>query len=128
MQPILLRTIISAAVLVAPGLALAGIALPPIMSSWNQSKRRIETMFSGGTPYNEAQLRQDMQQYITSSSMVARDVRGGPAETRDFAARFEAFASDSRSALGSVSKPAAMRESFNRMVGDCQSCHAAYNN
>jgi cytochrome c556 len=128
MQRILLRTIVSAAVLVAPDLAVAGISLSPIMESWTHSKRTIEAMLAGRTPYDEAQIGQDLQHYIASSSMVARDVKKGTAEARDFASRFEVFANDSRTTLGTVSQPSALRMSFNRMVGDCQSCHAIYNN
>jgi cytochrome c556 len=128
MRHILLRTILSAAVLVVPGVAVAGITLSPIMASWNHSKRKIDAMLGGQTPYDEAQIRQDLQRYIASSSTVARSLGGGTAEARDFAARFKAFASDSRTALGSVSQPATTAANFNRVASDCQACHAIYDN
>jgi cytochrome c556 len=127
MRRILLRAFVGAAVLIAPVAAVAGLSLSPIMQSWNHSKRSIEAMLGGQTPYDEARLRQDLQHYIASSSTVAQHANGASAEARDLAARFDAFANDSRAALGTVSQPAAMRENFNRMVGDCQSCHAIYN-
>jgi cytochrome c556 len=128
MRRIVLRTILSAAVLAVPAVAAAAISLSPIMESWNHSTRQIDAMLSGRTPYNEAQLRHAIQRYVESSTRVARDMNGGSAEARDLAARFEAFASDSRDALATVAQPAAMSARFNRIVADCRSCHAIYNN
>jgi len=127
MRLILSRTILGAAVLAAPVAAAAGISLSPIMESWNHSKRDINAMLGRRTPYDEAEIRQDLQRYADSASRLARDVKGNSAEARDFSARFDAFARDSRATLGAAGQPAAMRENFNRMLGDCQSCHAIYN-
>jgi cytochrome c556 len=128
MRRIVSRTILSVTFLAAPVTAVAGLSLSPIMESWNHSKRSIDAMLSGRTPYDEAEIRRELQRYVDNASRVAREVRGGTAEARDFAARFEAFANDSRSALGTVSQPAAMAARFSRMLGDCQSCHDVYNN
>jgi cytochrome c556 len=128
MRPILLRTILGAALLAKPISASAGISLSPIMESWSQTKRTVEAMLAGRTPYDEALIGQDLRRYITSSARVARAAAGGTAEARDFAARFDSFANDSRAALGSAGQPSAMRDKFNRMLADCQSCHAIYNN
>ena len=128
MRPILLRTILGVALLLVPVAAVAGISLSPIMESWNHSKRQIEAMLAGQAPYDEAQIRQDLERYIGSSATIAREMKGNTPEARDLAARFEAFANDGRSALGGVGQPSAVNESFQRMVGDCQSCHAIYNN
>jgi cytochrome c556 len=106
--------------------ALAGISLAPIMESWDNDKRDLDALLAGRTPYDEAQIRQDIQRCVESSSLVARDGKKGTAEARDFASRFGVFANDSRTTLGTVSQPSALRMSFNRMVGDCQSCHAIY--
>ena len=124
----ILRTALGAALMVVPGVAMAGIALSPIMQSWNHAKRHIDGMLSGRNPYDAATVQQDVTLYITDATMVANHVRGGSAQARDFAGRFAAFAADGRSALASVSQPAAFTARFSRMVGDCQSCHAAYNN
>jgi cytochrome c556 len=128
MRRTVLRTVLGAAILLAPGLAIAGISLSATMESWNRDRHKIDAMLAGQTPYDEALLRQDLQSYMERSSLLARDVRGGSAEARDFASRFEALANDSRSALGAIGQSSALRVSFNRMVGDCQSCHAVYNN
>jgi cytochrome c556 len=128
MRRIVFRTILSAVLLAAPAVAVAAIALSPIMDSWNHSKRGIDAMLAGRTPYDAVQLRQALQRYVQSATRVAGDVRGGTAAARDIAARFDAFARDSRTALGTVAQPAAMRVSFNRMLADCRSCHAIYNN
>jgi cytochrome c556 len=128
MRRILLRIALGAAVLVVPMAAVAGISLSPIMQSWNHKKHSINAMLAGRTPYDEAQLRQDIQHYADSASLVAREVNGQTAQSRDFAARFAAFAHDSRSALGAVGQPSAVSARFNQMLGDCQSCHDIYNN
>jgi cytochrome c556 len=128
MRRIVLRAILSAAILAAPAVAAAAISLSPVMESWNRNERAINAMLTGRTAYDAAQLRQDIQRYIDTSARLARDVRGGSAEARDFAARFEAFSNDSRNALGTVAQPAVMSARFNQMIADCRSCHAIYNN
>jgi cytochrome c556 len=128
MRRIVLRIILGAGLLATPAAAVAAISLSPIMESWNHSKREIDAMLAGRTPYDAAQLRHDIQRYVESSARVARDMSGGSAEARDFAARFEAFANDSRDALAEVAQPAAMSPRFNRILADCRSCHAIYNN
>ena len=128
MQRILLRMILGTVVLIVPMTAVAGISLSPIMESWNHSKRDIAAMLSAGKSYDEAQLRQELQRYIDSASRVSRGVRGDTADARDFAARFDTFANDSRSVLGKVGDRSAVTAGFNRMLDDCRSCHATYNN
>jgi cytochrome c556 len=128
MRLILLRTILGAAVLAVPIAASAGISLSPIMQAWNHDRRSIQAMLSGRIPYDETQIRQELENYITNSSAAARNAHGGSAEARDFAARFDAFANDSRLALGAASQPSALRQNFDRMLSDCRSCHAIYNN
>jgi cytochrome c556 len=128
MRRILLQTTLGAIALIASAAAFAGISLSPIMESWNHGKRAIDAMLAGQAPYDEARVRQELQHYVASASSLARSIKGNTAEARDFAARFEGFANDSRSVLGSTSQPSAMRMSFSRIFGDCQSCHAIYNN
>jgi cytochrome c556 len=128
MRCILSWTIIGIIVLIAPVAAVASISLPPIMDSWNPDKHDVRAMLVGRTPYEEARIRDDLLRYIADASVVARELQGGTAEARNLAARFEAFATDSRSALGKISQPTAVAENFNRMLDDCRSCHAIYNN
>jgi cytochrome c556 len=128
MRRILMRTALGVAVLAVPMAAVAGISLSSTMESWSHNKRKIDAMLAGRTPYDEAQLRQLLQRYVESSSMVARNITGQSAQARDFATRFEAFSNDSAIALGAVGHPPAMAARFNQMLGDCQSCHDAYNN
>lgn len=128
MRLILLRIALGLAVLAVPITAVASLSLAPIMESWSHAKRGIDAMLSGRTPYDEALLGQDLQHYADSATMVARSVKGQTASARDFAARFEAFAHDSRSALAAVGQPTAVAARFRQMLGDCQSCHDIYNN
>ena len=117
-----------APILTVPVTAVAGIALSPIMNSWSHSKHSIEAMLTGRAPYDEARIRQDLQHYVASASRVASGVNGNTAEGRDFAARFKAFANDSQTVLGQLGKPSEARAGFERVVADCQDCHATYNN
>jgi cytochrome c556 len=126
MRRILLRATIGSAVLFAPVAAVAGIALSPVMRSWNHSRRAIDAMLEGQAPYDEAQLRQDLQRYVAGASLLARDERGKSGAARDVAARFAAFADDARRVLDTVGRPAAVTAGYERMLGDCQSCHAIY--
>jgi cytochrome c556 len=128
MRRILMRTALGIAVLAVPMAAVAGISLSSTMESWSHNKRAIDAMLAGRIPYDEAQLRQIFRRYVESSSMVARTITGQSAQARDLATRFEAFSNDSAIALGAVRQPAAMATRFNQMLGDCQSCHDAYNN
>lgn len=133
MRRSLLKTLVgafafTAPVLIVPVAAVAGSSLAPIMTSWNHSKRSIDAMLAGRAPYDEAQVRQELQRFIATSSRVASGLNGTTAEGRNFAARFQTFAEDSRDVLGHVAEPTAMRASFRRVAGDCQSCHAQYNN
>jgi cytochrome c556 len=111
-----------------PAIAAAGISLSPIMDSWRHATRTIDAMLAGRHPYDAAALGAAVTLYIDDAGRVARHIGGGSAAARDFADRFAAFAADGRQALGSVSDPAAFRPRFAQMIGDCQSCHAAYNN
>ena len=128
MRHILLRTVLGAAVLSMPVAAVAGISLSPIMQSWKHRAHAVDAMLAGRQPYDEARMRQFLQHCIESASLLARDMNGGSAEARDLAARFTAFSDDSRSVLGKAGDRAAAAEKFNRMLSDCQACHALYNN
>jgi cytochrome c556 len=127
MRRILLRATLGAAIVVAPVAAVAGISLSPVMQSWNQSRRAIDAMLAGRIPYDEAQIRRDLQRYVDGASLLARDVKGNSAAARDVAARFAAFSDDGRRVLEKASQPSAVAAGFTRMIGDCQSCHAIYN-
>jgi cytochrome c556 len=115
------------AILSVPVIASAGISLSPIMDSWSHTTHSIDATLAGRRPYDATALRADVLLYINDAARVAHHINGGSAEARDFAGRFAAFAEDGRLALGSVGQPAAFRPRFDRMLGDCQSCHAAYN-
>jgi cytochrome c556 len=128
MRHSLMRTIFASALLAAPLATSAGVSLSPIMDLWSRDKREIAAMLGGRRPYDEALMRQDLQRYITSASAVARDRRGGSAEARAFAARFDAFAADGRAALDVAGQPSAVAAKFDRMLADCRGCHAIFNN
>ena len=128
MRRILARTILSATLSLVPVAAIAGLSLSPIMQSWSRDQRDIKAMLGGQRPYDQTELRLDVQRYMASAALVARNLRSGTPEARDFSARFRGFAADSRSALDNVGQPAAFRTTFTRLIGDCQSCHDIYNN
>jgi cytochrome c556 len=114
-------------ILFGPAIAVAGLSLPPIMESWNHDQRDIRAMLEGARPYDEARVRRDLEGFIGSAFLLLRNVNGGTAEAKDFRARFAGFASDSRALLGEVGQRSAIEAGFSRVIGDCQSCHSAYN-
>ena len=128
MQPSFLRLGLAAALLAVPAVAVAAVALSPIMQSWNRTTHHIDDMLSGSAAYDQVALRQSVQVYITDGTMVASRISGNSAEARDFAGRFHAIAADSQAALHAVGDPALFRSRFTRITDDCRSCHAIYNN
>jgi cytochrome c556 len=115
------------ATLMAGRAAMAGLALSPIMQSWNQQRHAIDAMMSGRSPYDEAAIRHAVKLYVADASAVAGHLGGTSAAARDFRGRFAAFAAQGRRALDSVGQPAAFRPNLRRIADDCQSCHAVYN-
>ena len=128
MKQTALRTALAAALLIVPELAAAGVALSPMMQSWNHYRHQIDVMLANPARYDEATISDDLDHFAADAANVANHVRGGSPEARDFSRRFAGFATDGRSALTSVGQPAVFRARFRQMVGECQSCHSEYNN
>ena len=123
-----LQVSLGVALMVAPTAVVAAVSLAPIMESWSHSKHDIVSMLAGRSPYDETQTRSDLQRYVTSSRLLAREVTGGTTQARDFRSRLETFANDSQSALDMARQQSTVADKFNRMLADCQFCHAIYNN
>ncbi len=97
------------------------------MSSWSQNLRKLDGMLSGRTEYDAAKVGESLKAYIADASRVAENLHGTSNSVRNFRDRFAAFAAEGRRALATAADPAGFRRNLHRMVGQCQSCHAAYN-
>ncbi|HTI03381.1 MAG TPA: hypothetical protein VL752_20740 [Acidisoma sp.] len=127
MKTVISKMILAAAILV-PGTAFAGIALAPVMQSWNHDRRQIDAMLAGDRPFDQAAVAATIHTYVTDASMVAGHVSGSSPEARDFAARFRRFAQTAAASAKDSGSVARFRPHFEELVGECRSCHAVYNN
>jgi cytochrome c556 len=114
--------------LLVPGMAAAGVALAPVMQSWNHQRRQIDTMLAGDGPYDQKMVQAAMQRFAAEANAVSARIKGQSGSARDFAARFQQFARDANSAATSSATSAELGAHVQRLFGDCQACHAIYNN
>lgn len=111
-----------------PLAAAAALALAPIMRDWNHARREIDAMLAGNTPYDAAVLRRAAALYVRNADAVAAATKERSAAARDFAERMRNFAADSAAAGAVAASPADFRGRYARVMADCRSCHAIYNN
>jgi len=108
--------------------AAAAPRLKPIMRDWKAQANQAQLMLSGAVPYDEAQLRQ----ILTGMVGDARDVRAGitsaSAQALDVKDRFSQFEADAAATLQTAAARDSARARFQRLVGDCRSCHDALRN
>ena len=84
-------------------------------------------MLAGSQPYDPAAV-------TAASGFTSRMRARFPRISRqvssahDFAARFEHFARDAEAAGAASGTLAEFRPHVQRLMGDCQACHAIYNN
>lgn len=128
MQSSMARTALVAMALLTPSLAAAGVTLAPIMRSWNHARRRLDGMLTGSRPYDPAAVTAAIRLYVADAHEVSAHITGTSAAARDFAARFEHFARDAEAAGAASGTLAEFRPHAQRLMGDCQACHAIYNN
>ncbi|GAB0117335.1 hypothetical protein Acid7E03_14070 [Acidisoma sp. 7E03] len=114
--------------ILAPGAAVAGLALAPIMRSWNHERRQVEAMLNGNRPYDQAAIAAAIRAYVSDASMVASHVNGSSATARDFADRFRQFAQTATIAGRNTQSAAAFRPHFAQLMSECSACHARFNN
>lgn len=110
------------------GAAAAAPRLKPIMRDWKAQAKQAELMLTGAAPYDEAGLRQ----ILTGMVGDARDVQAGisstSAQALDIKNRFSQFETDAVATLQAAAASDSARAHFQRLVGDCRSCHDVFNN
>ena len=126
MKPAVL--LLAAGVFAIVASAAAAPRLKPIMRDWKAQANQAQLMLSGAVPYDEAQLRQ----ILTGMVGDARDVRAGitsaSAQALDVKDRFSQFEADAAATLQTAAARDSARARFQRVVGDCRSCHDALRN
>jgi cytochrome c556 len=126
MKSVIGKMVLAAAILV-PGVAFAGVALAPVMRSWNHDRRQIDAMLSGDRPFDQATVEAAIHTYVADANMVAGHINVDSASTRDFADRFRHFAQTAAAAAKDSGSAARFRPHFQQLMGECSSCHAMYN-
>lgn len=126
MTRLMIRVALCAAIL-TPVAAYAGVALAPVMRSWNHERRQIEAMLSGNRSFDPAAVRAAIRIYVSDANMVASHVNGSSSTARDFADRFRQFAQTAAAADQASGSAAQFRPHFEKLMGECNACHARFN-
>jgi cytochrome c556 len=126
MKSAISKMVLVAAIL-APSVAFAGVALAPVMQSWNHGRKQIAAMLAGDRPFDQATVEAAIHTYVADANMVAGHINANTASTRDFADRFRHFAQTAAVSAKDSSSAARFRPHFEQLMGECRSCHAMYN-
>lgn len=117
---------------VAAFAAIAGTAasprLKPIMRDWKAQANQAQLMLSGAVPYDEARLRQILAGMVGDARDVEAGVSGASAQALDVKSRFSQFEADAAATLQTAAARDGARARFQRVIGDCRSCHDALRN
>ena len=127
MKPAVLL-LLAAATFAAIASAAAAPRLKPIMRDWKAQANLAERMLSGAVPYDEAELRRILTGMVGDARDVEAGVSGSSAQALDVKSRFSKFEADAAATLQSVAARVGARARFQRVAGDCRSCHDALRN
>jgi cytochrome c556 len=108
--------------------AAAAPRLKPIMRDWKTQANQAQLMLNGAVPYDEAQLRQILTGMVSDARDVEAGIAGSSARALDVKDRFSQFEADAAAALRSIPQRDGARVRFQRVAGDCRSCHDALRN
>jgi cytochrome c556 len=120
--------LLAAAAFAAVASAAAAPRLKPIMRDWKAGTNRAELMLTGAVPYDEAELRRILTAMVGDAREVEAGVSGSSAQALDAKGRFSQFETDAAVTLQSVAARDGARTHFQRVAGDCRSCHDALRN
>ena len=120
--------ILLAALAFAATSAAASPRLKPIMRDWKAQAKQAELMLTGAVPYDEAELRQILTGLVGDARDVQAGISGASAQALDLKGRFSQFAADVAATLQAAAARDSARAHFQRVAGDCRSCHDAFNN
>jgi len=105
--------------------AAAAPRLKPIMRDWKVQANQAEQMLSGAVPYDETELRQILTGMVGDARDVEAGISGSSARTLDVRDRFSQFEADAAATLQAAAARDGARARFQRVAGDCRSCHDA---
>ena len=108
--------------------AAAAPRLKPIMRDWKAQANQAQQMLSGAVPYDEAQLRQILTAMVGDARDVQAGITSASAQALDVKDRFSQFEADAAATLQTAAARDSARARFQRVVGDCRSCHDALRN
>ena len=108
--------------------AAAAPRLKPIMRDWKAQANQAQLMLSGAVPYDEAQLRQILTGMVGDARDVQAGISSASAQALDVKDRFSQFEADAAATLQTAAARDSARARFQRVVGDCRSCHDALRN
>jgi cytochrome c556 len=120
--------LLAAGAFAAVASAAAAPRLKPIMRDWKAQANQAQLMLSGAVPYDEAQLRQILTGMVSDARDVQAGVTGASAQALDVKDRFSKFEADAAATLQSAAARDRARAQFQRVAGDCRSCHDALRN
>ena len=108
--------------------AAAAPRLKPIMRDWKVQAKQAELMLIGAAPYDEAELRQILTGMVGDARDVQVGISAANAQALDLKGRFSQFEVDAAATLQAAAARDSARAHFQRVAGDCRSCHDAFNN
>ena len=120
--------LLAALAFAAAASAAASPRLKPIMRDWKAQAKQAELMLTGAVPYDEAELRQILTGLVGDARDVQAGISGASAQALDLKGRFSQFEADAAATLQATSARDSARAHFQRVAGDCRSCHDAFNN
>ena len=120
--------LLAALAFAAAASAAASPRLKPMMRDWKAQANRAELMLTGAVPYDEAELRQILAGMVGDARDVQAGVTGASAQALDLKGRFSQFEADAAATLQAAAARDSARAHFQRVAGDCRSCHDAFNN
>lgn len=118
---------VSALIAITPAAVIAASGLRGIMHSWRASERMMQAMLSGRTAFDDAVVRDALQNYAADAGDIVARIDARTAAAQDIKRRFATFQTHAQSALGDLGQRAALKADFSRLVSECQSCHDTYN-
>ena len=119
---------LAAAAIAAAASAAASPRLKPLMRDWKAQANRAELMLTGAVPYDEAELRGILTGMVGYARDVVAGVSGASAQALDVKDRFTQFETDAAATLQAAASRDGARARFQKVAGDCRSCHDALRN
>ena len=95
------------------------------MRDWKAQANQAELMLTGAVPYDEAELRRILTGMVGDARDVEAGISGASAQALDVKGRFSQFEADAAATLQAAAARDGARARFQRVAGDCRSCHDA---